>query len=82
MVFDSWLAAAGVCLGIFSLPPGGQTLTFPDAGAGHTPVVIYGDGFQVISYTYDESLGYPRFQFAAWPAPSSGWQPCVGLFLK
>ena len=82
VVFDSWLAAAGVCMGIFPIPPEGRTITFPDAGAGHTPVVIYGDGFQVIPHTYDESLGYPRLQFGAWPASSAGWQPCVGVFLK
>lgn len=82
VVFDSWLATGGVCMGIFPLPPEGRTIAFPGTAAGRTPVVIYGDGFQVIPHTYDEALGYPRFQFAAWPAPSSGWQPCVGIFLK
>lgn len=82
VVFDAWLAAAGVCMGIFPIPAEGRTITFPEAGVGHIPVVIYGDGFQVIPHTYDESLGYPRFQFGVWPASSSGRQPCVGVFLK
>ncbi len=82
VVFDSWVAAGGVCMGIFPIPPEGRALTFPDAGPGHTPVVIYGDGFQVIPYVYDEVLGYPRLQFGAWPGPAAGWQPSVGVFLK
>lgn len=83
VVFDSWLAAGGVCMGIFHPSQAGSTIAFPGAGTGRTPVVVYGDGFQVIPYTYDETLGYPRFQFGAWPAPrTDGWRPSVGVFLK
>ncbi|MDN2697136.1 hypothetical protein O0882_12495 [Janthinobacterium sp. SUN073] len=82
VVFDSWLAAGGVCMGIFSIPLEGWTITFPGAGIGRTPIVIYGDSFQVSPYTYDEALGCPRFVFrggVSWP---TDWRPSVGIYLK
>lgn len=82
VVFDSWLAAGGVCMGIFSVPFEDWTITFPGAGIGRTPIVICGDGALGLPYTYDEALGYPRFFFpvgVSWP---TDWRPSVGIYLK
>jgi hypothetical protein len=60
--FDSTTAIGGVCLGIFLVPAGIQTLTFP-LMVGRTGVALGTGAGGGLSYTTDNSLGYLRFTF-------------------
>lgn len=63
LTFDSTLATGGACLGIFTIPAGGTTLTFPDF-VGYTGIAICtGTGGALNGYTTDNGLGYLRFVF-------------------
>lgn len=63
LTFDSALCAGGVCLGLYTVPAGGATYTFPDLGPGLTGFALSVIGMGG-SWSYDNSLGYPRFTFA------------------
>lgn len=61
LVFDSTVASGGVCLGVYEIT-GPSTLTFPDHGADTVGFVLNTSGVPA-TYTFDVSLGYPRFTF-------------------
>ncbi len=63
--FDSRLAVGGVCLGIYDVPSGGHTYSFPGMGPSLVGMVltISGNNLSGLAYTYDNALGYPRFIF-------------------
>lgn len=62
--FDSNVAVGGVCLGFYTIPAAGTTLTFPSM-AGATGGVVLHRGGGKADYTIDVTLGYPRFTFPA-----------------
>ena len=77
LTFDSSLAAGGVCLGLYTISTGGQTISFPDL-IGVTGVVLY-TGYSTAApiYTSDSVPGYLRFVF-----PSLSGGASVVLFAK
>ncbi|WP_219119118.1 hypothetical protein [Janthinobacterium sp. UMAB-56] len=77
VVFDSYLAAGGVCLGIFEVPHAGAVFTFPDMGGDWRGFSINLVGRNVAGMTYDNALGYPRFTF-----DDLNWGRVVALLVK
>lgn len=77
--FDSRLAVGGVCLGIFTIPPGGTVFTFENTGPNlqGTSINPTGEGVPAAGYSYDNTAGYPRFTFTALAAGLT-----VALFVK
>lgn len=66
LVFDSTVAVGGACLGIFNVPVGGATYTFPEITSAIGIALSAGYGGP-LAYTSDSSLGYLRFVFTAGP---------------
>lgn len=77
--FDSRLAVGGVCLGLYTVASGGSVFAFNGMGPGLQGVALNlaGKGVPAAAYTYDNSLGHPRFTFAG---GASGMT--VALFVK
>lgn len=63
VVFDTNTATGGVCVGRYSVATTGSSFTFP-AYAGRTNGrFIYANGVPGPAYSFDTTLGYPRFNF-------------------
>ncbi len=69
LTFDSELAVGGVCLGFYTPPTGGGSITFPDI-VGATGFALSAGGRGTL-YTTDNDLGYLRFNFNELTAGSS-----------
>lgn len=77
IIFDSSLAAGGVCLGVFYVPRTGGVFEFPDMGGGRRGFSINLVSQNMAGMTYDNSLGYPRFIFQ-----NLNWERWVALLVK
>lgn len=75
--FDSSLAAGGVCLGIFNVPPGGGNFDFPAFPTATGIAMSAGTGAAASLYTTNNAPGWLRFVF---PRAAQGAQ--VALFAK
>lgn len=63
--FDSTTAIGGVCLGFYSAPAGGGSVSFPNM-IGRTGFLLPPHGVGAVQgWSYDNSLGYLRFNFPA-----------------
>lgn len=65
VVFDSRLAAGGVCLGFYTVASGGSDFTFPDFTASTGVALNTNATVPALLYTVDNDLGYLRFRFHA-----------------
>jgi hypothetical protein len=77
--FDSTQAVGGVCVGFYTVPTGGGSVSFPDM-AGTTGIILHamtGGPLNSAVANVDYTLGYPRFNFGA---VCSGYTFC--LFVK
>lgn len=85
-VFDSNAASGGVCIGFVTVPAAPYpytavtSLTYPDFGPGHTGFILNpfaGPAACDSGFSYDNNLGYPRFNFAG-----ASYDRSVMLFIK
>ena len=74
LMFDTRNAMGGVCMGIFDVPAGGATYTFPEMGPGLQGLALSPLGVGS-SWSYDNAWGYPKFTFAYAAGP-------VALFVR
>lgn len=80
MTFDSNTATGGVCLGFVTIPAfTSVTKTYPEFGPGRTGFTVndLAGSTALDSFTYDNSLGYPRFTFG-----SAAYDRSFLLFIK
>lgn len=75
--FDSTQATGGVCLGLYTVAPGGSTWSFPDFASAAGIALNAGSGTGQFIPAVDHDLGYLRFSF---PAVCAG--QTVALFAK
>lgn len=77
VVFDSFSAAGGVCLGIFTVPGGGANYDFPAFPTAQGFALSAGQGRAAPLVSTNHDPGYLRFVFPAAAGGSS-----VVLFAK
>lgn len=82
VVFDSRIAAGGICLDIIEISGAGSVHSFPLMPRGRTPMVVYSDGATYSNWSYDELSGVPRFSFPATGTRSSQNRTFAGIYLK
>lgn len=78
LIFDSSVAAGGVFLGIYTIPPEGAVFTFKSMRNFRQGFALnlYG-GTGASGMIYDMALGYPRFTFS-----NLNWERDVALLVK
>ena len=82
VVFDSRIAAGGICLDIIEISGAVIVRSFPLMPRGRTPMVVYSDGATPSNWSYDELSGVPRFSFPATGTASSQNRTFAGIYLK
>lgn len=82
VVFDSQIAAGGICLDIIEISGAEIVRSYPLMPRGRKPMVIYSDGATHSNWSYDELSGVPRFSFPATGTVSSQNRTFAGIYLK